>query len=326
MKKSSLAFGLNVKPSFTIGRRKVVNPLLEEQEDEEAEIPTHSKSKTILIQEMHEKALKEDENVFDYDAVYDNIKKKEFLKKQEKDGHKKPKYMENLILSSQKRKQEFQKVRERELEKQRELEKELYGETEVFVTEAYKERMATLQKEKAKQREIEEQEENATKDMTGFYRVMMKQQLQSRSIENIEENELPSSEPIITSVVKQVEPQKGLLLNDSEEVVDKRQLLSGGLNIRERTPKKQKLDTLQADLAEITRLESVKKKESQRRQQELQLQYEKSKNKTEERQLQEENNIVKVLTESVSSQSVSDARARYLARKTQKLAPNTAVL
>ncbi len=86
--------------------RKIDSNPLEKAEAENTEtkritveIEKITQKSDLKAQELHKKALDQDKNVFDYDKVYDELKKQEMYKKQLKDGGqvKKARYMEDLI-------------------------------------------------------------------------------------------------------------------------------------------------------------------------------------------------------------------------------------
>ncbi|XP_061385601.1 LOW QUALITY PROTEIN: nuclear speckle splicing regulatory protein 1 [Danaus plexippus] len=140
-----------------------------------------------------EKALGEDPTVYQYDEIYDSmIKEKEAKKRKQLD--KKPKYIENLIKSSNKRKLENERRIERQIQKEREKEGEEFADKEVFVTSAYKKKLEEMriEEEKEKYEEYLESIGDVTKqqDLGGFYRHLYEQKLGSKkSVETDKKND-----------------------------------------------------------------------------------------------------------------------------------------
>lgn len=95
-----------------------------------------------------DKALEEDPNIFAYDEIYDDMKKKENAKysKDESEGtteiKRKSKFINNLILHAEKRKAAEERRIDRKIEKEREAEGDEFADKEIFVTGAYKQKLA----------------------------------------------------------------------------------------------------------------------------------------------------------------------------------------
>jgi hypothetical protein len=323
-----MKFGLNLmgQKAFQLGRKKVHNPLEGEEEvrDVEQEVQRQQQHKSAHVQEVQQKAIKEDENVFDYDAVYDDLKKQELIRKQMRDpisadGQKKARYMEDLINASKKRKLMLEKQKEKRIQMERELEAEMYGDKEEFVTEAYKQRKEELKRmeEEEKRREQLESDPKRERDVAGFYRGLLHQVEKSSGPLILGDKNMslvPLDEEIEQSPIV---PSSNL--NDNEEVIDKRELLKGGLNVTAKATQKKKIDEQRREQEQrrqqVLDYEKRRMLQIQRdrnklilEQQKLQVQQEKMAEKRKERE-----EVMKQLTS--SSSNVSDAKARYLARK-----------
>ena len=134
-----------------------------------------------------EQALEEDPNIYEYDEVYEQVsstvqqeQKREEKKRLERETNvvRQPKYMAGLMEKSKQREKEYERVQERKIQRERELEGDLYADKEVFVTSAYKaklaERQADLEREK-----LEDQRESMLNvfkqdNMDAFYRFQFK--------------------------------------------------------------------------------------------------------------------------------------------------------
>ena len=125
-------------------------------------------------------ALAVDETVFEYDAVYDDMKRareSEAMKHAAKREleKKKPKYISTLLQQAKIREVENERIRERRLLHERNAADAQYGDKEKLVSASYKRKLQEMQKwdaEDARLAAIEEKED-VTKQgehaMTGFY-------------------------------------------------------------------------------------------------------------------------------------------------------------
>lgn len=181
-----------------------------------------------------------DPNVYDYDAVYDSLHAKPPSSTSAADAEKKPKYMSNLIAAAEVRKRDQLRAKEKMLAKEREAEGDKFADKEKFVTGAYKrqqEEMRRLEEEEAqKEKDAEERKRREGGGMKALYKNLLdkdeekhkeilKAVEEGRGKEDVqnEKEEKPKSE---TALAK----EKGAFINEEGQVVDKRQLLSAGLN------------------------------------------------------------------------------------------------
>ena len=155
------------------GERAMVNAGLVSQQREVAA------RKRRRVEELHKEALAQDASIFDYDGVYDEMKKKSDAESSaQADVPKKSKYVENFMATAKRREMETERVKERLLQKETKEEDALYGEaTEKFVTGAYKKKLEERRQwdlEEAK-RALEEEREDVTKkgNMNSFYSSML---------------------------------------------------------------------------------------------------------------------------------------------------------
>lgn len=120
-----------------------------------------------------------DPSIYDYDGVYDQMKEDERKKISARSGlsntnHSKPgsRYVGALKQAAKVREREFDRVYERQLLKEQAEEKEAYGDTERFVTAAYKQQLQESRKWDAEDKAMDAVEERtsvATSGMAGFY-------------------------------------------------------------------------------------------------------------------------------------------------------------
>ncbi|GMF13001.1 unnamed protein product [Phytophthora lilii] len=129
---------------------------------------------------MRAQALADDPSVFDYDAVYDDMKsareseasKRAAKREAEK---KKPKYISTLLQQAKIREVENERIRERRLLNERKADDALYGDKEKLVSASYKRKLQEMQRWDAEDARLAalEEHEDVTKQgehaMAGFY-------------------------------------------------------------------------------------------------------------------------------------------------------------
>ncbi|KAL9099250.1 MAG: hypothetical protein Q9163_005229 [Psora crenata] len=191
-----------------------------------------------------------DPSIYDYDAVYDSIHSaptNSYSSSPTSTGSKanterKPKYMTNLFAAAEVRKRDQLRAKEKMLAKEREAEGDEFADKEKFVTGAYKrqqEEMRKLEAEEAeREREAEERKRKEGGGLKALYKNLLERDEEKhRSVmKAVEENkgkELKSEETTDREKEKSemdLANEKGAVVNEDGEIVDKRQLLSAGLN------------------------------------------------------------------------------------------------
>ena len=199
---------------------------------------THSTTK-------HSKTAQEiDPNIYDYDAVYDSLHAKSASSSTSAaDIEKKPKYMENLLAAAEVRKRDQLRAKEKMLAKEREMEGDEFADKEKFVTGAYKrqqEEMRKLEEEEAiREQEAEERKRREGGGMKALYKNILERDEQKHKeiIKNVEDRK--GKEDGEASMEKErkkgkteaeLAKERGAVINEEGQVVDKRQLLNAGLN------------------------------------------------------------------------------------------------
>ena len=91
------------------------------------------------------KALEDDPTVYQYDEVYDEMEEKKIQTRTKLKGDEKPKYIDNLLKASERRKLENEQRIERQVQKEREAEGDEFKDKETFVTGAYRKKMEEQQ-------------------------------------------------------------------------------------------------------------------------------------------------------------------------------------
>lgn len=132
---------------------------------------------------LQKQAIEEDPSIFQYDEVYDDIQTK---RKEEKEAKKsaearKPKYITKLLETADKRKKEYERRIERQIQKEREAEGEEFKDKESFVTSSYRKKIEEMKEaEELEKREAYlESIGDVTKqqDLSGFYRHLYSQKM-----------------------------------------------------------------------------------------------------------------------------------------------------
>ncbi|KAG9233953.1 putative nuclear speckle splicing regulatory protein 1 like protein [Amylocarpus encephaloides] len=212
---------------------------------QKASLSMYADLSTSFTSKKHTETAEElDANIYDYDAVYDSLKPQKKITQDDKE--RKPKYMTNLLAAAAVRKRDATIAEEKKLARDREAEGDEYADKEKFVTSAYKKQQEEARRleEEERIKEAQEQKKNKGSGMTKFYMNMLdKEEKKHAEIvkaaeENAkkepaveEEEKKEKSEADIAHEINQKTGGDVITVNDEGEVVDKRQLLKGGLNI-----------------------------------------------------------------------------------------------
>lgn len=194
----------------------------------------------------HSKSAQDlDPNIYDYDAVYDSLHAKPASSTSTADTEKKPKYMGNLLAAAEVRKRDSLRAKEKMLAKEREMEGDEFADKEKFVTGAYKrqqEEMKRLEEEEVqKEKEAEERKRREGGGMKALYKNLLERdELKHKEVlKAVEEGRGRDEKKTDGEEEKgakkgkseaELAKEKGAVVNEEGQVVDKRQLLSAGLN------------------------------------------------------------------------------------------------
>ncbi|KAJ9479079.1 DUF2040 domain-containing protein [Pseudozyma hubeiensis] len=295
-----------------------------------------------------------DASIFDYDGVYDTIKDAERKVKQAKlaqDAVKKPKYVDGILESAEQRKRDRLRAEARTIQKQRQAEGDEFADKESFVTNAYKEQQAELAKAEEQRDKDEEKQRSSSKGMSSFYRDMLSENNAARDAaiaaslaqKSAAPSEAPPGQERERSDVDLANEarQRGLAveLNDDNQIVDKRSLLTTGLNIvskRQETTRDESAASSERDGRESRR------ERDQRRQEEYEARMNRDAQRSRQSALIEEQMLERVRKRALEEEeeqrrekskidakrndvaSISQAKQRYLERKKQRLAAENA--
>nr|XP_036584792.1 coiled-coil domain-containing protein 55 [Colletotrichum truncatum]KAF6794442.1 coiled-coil domain-containing protein 55 [Colletotrichum truncatum] len=198
-----------------------------------------------LASRKHAEAAEElDPSVYDYDGVYESFKPQK--KTTQEDFERKPKYMSSLLAAASVRKRDALIAEEKKIARERETEGEAYADKEKFVTEAYKKQQEENRRieEEERRREEEEAKKNKTGGMSAFYKNMLNKGEERHAEVLKAAEEKAKAGPAATEkddtpkekseadIAREINEKGGsVAINEEGQVVDKRQLLKGGLNV-----------------------------------------------------------------------------------------------
>ncbi|KAI4190071.1 MAG: hypothetical protein L6R41_001037 [Letrouitia leprolyta] len=197
-----------------------------------------------------------DPSIYDYDAVYDSLHSKlnssndpSAADSSTTVGAKKPKYMQSLLAAAETRKRDQLRAKEKMLAKERELEGDEFADKEKFVTAAYKRQQEELRKAEAeetlRERETAERQRREGTGLKSMYKNMLQkdEEKHAEAMKSVEEarksgtlgkETVGSGENMKAGNKEKSETElareKGAIVNEEGQVVDKRQLLNAGLN------------------------------------------------------------------------------------------------
>lgn len=214
-------------------------------------------STTLTARKYADEAAALDPSVYDYDASYDAFKAAARKKvpgeggDADESGGRKPQYMSSLRKMAEVRERDRRIAEDKKMQRERVAEGDEFVDKEKFVTEAYKrqqEENRRLEEEERRREEEEDRKAAATGGMTGFYKQLLdrdeqrqaaiqeamqgKKETKGSAPEKEEEQDI---EQTTAAKAREINAHGGdIAVNDEGEVVDKRQLLRGGLNLSAR--------------------------------------------------------------------------------------------
>ena len=297
-----------------------------------------------------EAAAEVDSSIFDYDSFHDaktTVSQAQKEAERQDAIERKPKYIGNLMDAAARRKQDQLVAREKLLQKERENEGEEFADKEKFVTGAYKVQQEEARKleeeEKARAEAEEERRKRGGGGMQGFYRGMMDQREKQHreaveAAEKVEreggadgkeggEGTKERSDAELAAEAK----AKGVNvhLNEEGQITDKRELLSAGLNIGGGSGKNSSKNSGGADHLRASnrpgqtsafagRNDAGKQAQRERQSKMMEEQMEARRKREREEEEEERAKMEKAAKSTKTEGDVSDAKARYLARKAAK--------
>ncbi|EIW59975.1 uncharacterized protein TRAVEDRAFT_119601 [Trametes versicolor FP-101664 SS1] len=296
-----------------------------------------------------------DSTVFQYDEVWDKMQEAKVKQKEAKEvdsKERKPKYISGLLTSAATRRLDHLRAEEKMIQRERELEGDEFKDKDAFVTQAYKDQMAELRKAEEEER-IRDEEEKKKKakgvgtGMAHFYRKLLEESEQKHE-QTVAATEAPTIGPQGPSqnltITKPAdftpksdvelarvarEQGKDVELNDDNQIVDKRELLSAGLNLSAPNTRRlglhnsSKTRSGSAEPAQVHRAvgtAATRKEINERRAREVQRQLEEEQERlAAEKQKRDAENLSRTVAKRNNEDSVKSAKERYLERKRRRL-------
>ncbi|KAI0194154.1 hypothetical protein F4808DRAFT_352469 [Astrocystis sublimbata] len=300
------------------------------------DISAYGDLSSALESRRHREAAEElDPSIYDYDAVYDSLRPEK--KVTQEDVERKPKYMKNLLASAAVRKRDALIAEEKKIAREREEEGDEYAGTEKFVTEAYKKQQEENRRIEAEEklREDEEARKNKGGGMTAFYKDLLEKgdRQHAEVVRAAEERAKAGPKPeddaheekasTEADVAREINRKGGTIaINEDGQVVDKRELLTGGLNIgakkKAEPPKDTRRGSDRRDEKEPSRgfVGSGGKQAMRERQSRmLEQQLEQSLKRSLEQEEEERQKTERAAKSRKTDTDISSAKERYLARK-----------
>ncbi|KAM0665531.1 hypothetical protein ACQRIT_006397 [Beauveria bassiana] len=289
-------------------------------------------------------AAEVDASVYEYDNVYESFKPQKQATKE--DVEKKPKYMKNLIQAADVRKRDLLIAEEKKIAREREAEGDEFADKEKFVTAAYKKQQEENRRieEEEKKREEEEAKKGNAGGMSAFYRQLLDKDEQRhaesvRAAEEMtknpstkdgadepdakEEEEEEEDDDKVQAARARALNEKGasVEVNEDGQVVDKRQLLRGGLNLdlKKKTAAQQQAQRKPAERepkdshapSQAGRRQAMRERQSRMMEEQLEQSMKRAYDNEETKKQELERASKSRKTEG----EISSAKERYLARK-----------
>ncbi|EPT06172.1 hypothetical protein FOMPIDRAFT_1109841 [Fomitopsis schrenkii] len=301
---------------------------------------------------LMEKEMKVDSSVFEYDEVWDKMQHAKQKQKEAKEvdaKERKPKYINGLLQSAATRRLDHLRAEQKMIQRERDAEGDEFADKEAFITQAYKDQLAETQRAEEEERQRDEAEKKKNKGvgsgMAHFYRKLLEEseQQHEETVAAVATTKpvigpqgpnltitkpldfVPKSDLELAKVAK--EQGKDVELNDDNQIVDKRELLSAGLNLSAPNTRKFGLQTMKNNTAEeqaqvhrAVGSAASRKEINERRAREVARQMEEERERLlREKEQQEQESINRVVAKRNTEESVKNARERYLDRKRRKL-------
>ncbi|EGN95943.1 hypothetical protein SERLA73DRAFT_185382 [Serpula lacrymans var. lacrymans S7.3] len=302
--------------------------------------------------------MKVDATVYEYDEVWDKMQEAKQKQKEAKEVDakaRKPKYIHGLLNSAATRRLDYLRAEEKMIQREREAEGDEFNDKEAFVTQAYKDQMAEVRRAEEEEKKRDELERKKKGDsstgMAHFYRKLLEETEQkheetvaatSSQSKPVKGPQGPTPNLTITKPPNFTtksdlelarlarEQGKDVELNDDNQIVDKRDLLSAGLNLSAPntrrlglqkatgTAKDGQTEEVQAHRAVGTA--ASRREINERRARDIRRQVEEEEERmAKQRELENQEAIQRVVMKRNTRDDIMSAHERYLERKRRKL-------
>lgn len=298
-------------------------------------------SSALTSKKYAEAAEALDPSVYDYDAAHDVIeaaKKQREAEVKKENAQRKSRYMSDVTKAAEQRERDRSIAELKKIQREREAEGDEFADKEKFVTEAYKRKQEEdrIAQEEEQKREEEEKKKNKFGGMTGFHKEMLEREDQRRAeMEKMVaqaaktggmpkgEEEKQEEDRTETDAAREINAKGGsVIVNEDGEVVDKRQLLKGGLNLgakkKPEAPKDQgrsSSDSRSRDQSRGHFASGGKQAMRERQTRMLEEQLEQSLKRAREEEEEERKKVEQETKSRKTESDISSAKERYLARK-----------
>ncbi|KAJ0109267.1 coiled-coil domain-containing protein 55 [Diaporthe amygdali] len=298
-------------------------------------------SSALTSKKYAEAAEALDPSVYDYDAAHDVIqaaKKQREAEIKKETAQRKSRYMSDVTKAAEQRERDRSIAELKKIQREREAEGDEFADKEKFVTEAYKRKQEEdrIAQEEEKRREEEERKKNKFGGMTGFHKELLERedQLRADMEKMVSKSAVPGGIPKVEDegneedrtekdVAREINEKGGaVMVNEDGEVVDKRQLLQGGLNLgakkKTEAPKDQgrsSSDSRSRDHSKGHFASGGKQAMRDRQTRMLEAQLEESLKRAREEEEEERKKVEQETKSRKTNADISSAKERYLARK-----------
>ncbi|KAK6841406.1 centromere microtubule binding protein cbf5 protein [Apiospora arundinis] len=294
-------------------------------------------SSSLESRKHQEKAEELDPSIYDYDGVYDSLKPEKVVAPEDVD--RRPKYMKSLLQSAAVRRRDALIAEEKKVAREREEEGEEYADKEKFVTEAYKKQQEENRRIEAEERVREEEEAKKNKGggMTAFYKDLLNRgdqrhaevmkaaedKAKSGPQSTNDQAQNPDQEKAKTEAdkAKDINSKGGsIAINDDGQVVDKRELLRGGLNLgakkkpevrRDQREPERRQDRASTGFVGAGGKQSMRERQSRMMEEQLAQSLKRSM----EEEAEEREKVERAAKSRKTDGEIMSAKERYLARK-----------
>ncbi|OJA10571.1 hypothetical protein AZE42_03143 [Rhizopogon vesiculosus] len=306
------------------------------------------------VRKRMEEEMKVDSTVYQYDEVWDRMQEVKVKQKEAKEvdsKQRKPKYIEGLLTSAATRRLDYLRAEEKMIQREREAEGDEFADKEAFVTQAYKDQMAEVRRAEEEERQREEAEKKKQKGaaptgMAHFYRKLLEDSEQQHEeavaatetkrvigpqapAQNLTITKPPELTPKSDLQLAQLAREQGkdVELNDDNQIVDKRELLSAGLNLSAPNTRrlglqapKQTSGTSEVQVHRAVGTAASRREINERRAREIRQQLEDERERAaKQKETNEEEARQRIILKRNTAEDVQDIRARYLERKRRKI-------
>ncbi|KII88469.1 hypothetical protein PLICRDRAFT_111226 [Plicaturopsis crispa FD-325 SS-3] len=312
-----------------------------------------------------EEEKKVDQTVYEYDEVWDKMQESKLRQKEAKEidaKERKPKHIGALLNSAATRRLDYIRAEEKMIQREREAEGDEFADKDAFVTQAYKDQMAEVRKaeaeEKAREAAERQKKGGASTGMAHFYKKLLDESEKKHEeavaaaastsqpkvtigpqgpMPNLTITKPPDLAPKSDLELARIAKEQGkeVELNDDNQIVDKRELLSAGLNLS--APNTRRLGVGSSSKSKTEPSEEVqvhravgtaasRKEINERRAREIQQQMvqEQERLAAEKERLDHEARQ-RIIAKRNTQDDVQSAKERYLQRKRRKLEEQTAM-